>query len=196
DENGTLLPLPESEREVNEIKALFLDKDPIPIATNLRSYATEAALKENLQQPYRYIHIAGHSFADLNNPLFSGIACYPDADNDPNSTMLYMGEIYLLKTQADLIILSSCESGFGQALDSDGLVGLNRAFIISGTPNVVFSLWKVYDKVSAEMMIQFYRGVIDGADYASSLRDAKLRLINDPATASPHYWSPFLMIGR
>ena len=196
DDSGNLVPLPASEREVEEINQLFQSHFPDSSRIDLRSKATEATLKANLERAHRIIHIAAHSFADLNNPLFSGIACHSPAGSNSNSNMLYMGEIYALNTQADLITLSSCESGFGRALESDGLVGLNRAFVLAGTPNVVFSLWKVYDKVSAQMMIQFYDHILQGNNYASSLRAAKLNLINDPVTASPHYWSPYLLIGR
>ncbi len=195
-EQGALVPLPESESEVNNILKLFEDKSLPNNSLDLREKASESSLKANLAKPYRFIHIAGHSFADLNNPLFSGIACFKGNQSKEEDAMLYTGEIYNLNTKADLITLSSCESGFGKAIDSDGLVGLNRAFVLAGTPNVIFSLWKVYDKVSARMMTQFYESVLEGNDYSSSLRAVKLDLIKDPITASPHYWSPFLLIGR
>ena len=107
-----------------------------------------------------------------------------------------MGEIYNLNTKADLVTLSSCESGLGKLDGADGLVGLNRAFIYAGIPNVVFSLWKVYDRVSSTFMVAFYESVLEGENYATSLRRAKLKLLESESTASPHYWSPFLLIGR
>ena len=76
------------------------------------------------------------------------------------------------------------------------MLGLNHAFISSGTPNVVFSLWEVYDKVSAKLMVDFYQEVLAENSYTASLRQAKLKLLEDPATAAPHYWSPYLLIGR
>ena len=107
-----------------------------------------------------------------------------------------MGEIYTLQSKADLVTLSSCESGFGKVTWHDGVLGLNRAFLYAGTPNVVFSLWKVYDKVSADLMVDFYKNILDGKDYSESLREAKLKLLNNEATAAPHFWSPYLLIGR
>ena len=80
--------------------------------------------------------------------------------------------------------------------NTEGLLGLNRAFIYAGTPNVVYSLWKVYDKVSAKLMVDFYKGVLEDKSYSASLRKAKLKLLEDGVTASPHYWSPYLLIGR
>ena len=84
----------------------------------------------------------------------------------------------------------------GKLEKTEGLLGLNRAFIYAGTPNVIFSLWKVYDKVSAELMVDFYEKVLDREDYATSLRAAKLKLLKNEATAAPHFWSPFLLIGH
>ena len=154
----------------------------------------------NLEKPYQFVHIAGHSFADLENPKFSGIACYQEENTDSTATTndgtLFTGEIYNISSQADLVTLSSCESGFGKLEKTEGLLGLNRAFIYAGTPNVVFSLWKVYDKVSADLMVDFYQYVLEGEDYSASLRKAKLKLLENEATATPHFWSPFLLIGR
>ena len=54
----------------------------------------------------------------------------------------------------------------------------------------------MYDKVSANLMVDFYKNVLDGEDYSASLRQAKLKLLENEATATPHFWSPFLLIGR
>jgi len=165
---------------------------------DLRANASEAALKSNLEKPFKYIHIAGHSFADLENPKFSGIACFDVNESNPNTEdgTLYTGEIYNISSKADLVTLSSCESGFGKLEKTEGLMGINRAFIYAGTPNVVFSLWKVYDKISATMMKDFYKNTLEGKSYSTSLREAKLQLLEKEETASPHFWSPFLLIGR
>lgn len=202
DQNGHYSPLPESEQEVKDIYSLFEEKNPNSNLLALRDEAHESALKANLEQPYRFVHLAGHSFADLDNPKFSGIACFEQSTSVQDSTemeedgTLYTGEIYNLALQADLVTLSSCESGYGKMEVSEGLLGLNRAFIYAGTPNVVFSLWKVYDKVSAELMVDFYENILSGKTYPASLRQAKLNLLKQEATAAPHFWAPYLFIGR
>ena len=195
DNNGFFAPLPYSEKEVNSIFKLFNKKNKK--ANNIlatRSNAKEQDLKNNLVKPYQFIHIAAHSFANLLNPNFSGIACYQK--DEWIDGILFSNEISGLKTQADLITLSSCESGGGQVDETEGILGLNRAFILSGTPNVVFSLWKVYDKVNAKLMVDFYKNIISGNDYSESLRKAKLKLLKKESTASPHFWAPYLLIGR
>jgi len=196
DEKGQYTPLPASEFEANDILQLFDQQKAQGNQLALRKAATESNLKMNLEANYRYIHIAGHSFANLKNPKFSGIACFAGASDLKEDGILYMGEIYALTPKADLVTLSSCESGLGKLEISDGLIGLNRAFVYAGIPNVVFSLWKVYDRVSATFMVKFYQEVLSGENYAASLRKAKLELLENDATASPHYWSPYLLIGQ
>ncbi len=192
---GFFSPLPESEKEVKEIVQLFEKRVENNNVLALRQDAHEKALKRNLEKGFTFLHIAGHSFANVDQPKFSGIAC-ADVSAQNEDGILYAGEIHALSTQADLVTLSSCESGYGRLERAEGLLGLNRAFIYSGVPNVVFSLWKVYDKVSAQLMVDFYAEVLDGQDYATALRQAKLKLLNQDATAAPHYWSPYLLIGR
>ena len=192
---GHFSPLPESEKEVKTIVQLFEQKGSNNNLLALRQDAYEGALKHNLEQNFTFLHIAGHSFANVEQPKFSGIACAETKRQDEDG-ILYSGEIHALNTQADLITLSSCESGYGKLDRTEGLLGLNRAFIYTGVPNVVFSLWKVYDKVSAQLMVDFYAKVLDGKDYGIALREAKLKLLNQEATAAPHYWSPYLLIGR
>ncbi len=195
--DGSFSPLPQSEKEVRSIIALFnKNNKPGTNILDLREFASEASLKSNLEKPYQIVHIAGHSFANLENPKFSGIACYEDKKNTKEDGTLYTGEIYNIRSKADLVTLSSCESGMGKLQTSEGVLGLNRAFIYAGTPNVVYSLWKVYDKVSAKLMVEFYKNILSSASYASSLRSAKLKLLDSEATASPHFWSPYLLIGR
>ena len=194
--DGTFTHLPESEHEVKNIIDLFGKAGFANNTLALRDAATEASLKDNLEQAYRFIHIAAHSFADLDNPKFSGIACFDEEGDGREDGTLHTGEIYNISTRADLVTLSSCESGFGKLERTEGLLGLNRAFIYAGTPNVVFSLWKVYDKVNASLMVDFYGQVLKGHNYATSLRAAKLKLLEREETAAPHYWSPYLLIGR
>lgn len=194
--DGTFRALPESEKEVRGIADVFEQKGYTNYKLKFREEADEQTLKLNLEEAYQFIHVASHSFANLEEPRFSGIACFSPLSGNEENGILYTGEIYNTSIQADLITLSSCESGYG-ALDlSEGILGLNRAFIYAGVPNVVYSLWKVYDKVSAQLMIQFYEAALTNNDYPAALREAKLRLLEDRSTASPHYWGAFLLMGR
>ena len=109
---------------------------------------------------------------------------------------MYSDEIYNLNLNADLVVLSACESGLGKIVKGEGIIGLTRGFIYSGARNIVVSLWQVADKSTSELMIEFYRNILDGKSYSSSLREAKLKLIKDGTYSYPLEWSPFVLIGK
>ncbi len=194
-EDGNYSPLPYSELELLNIQKLFSSSGKESTLL-LYEQANEASLKSNLEKGYDYVHIATHSFANIDQPKFSGIACtHPSKDEHEDGT-LFVGEIYNLNVQADLIVLSSCESGIGKLAIGEGLLGLNRSFVYAGVPNVVFSLWKVNDKTTSGFMVNFYDHLLKGESYGSALRLAKLELLKNKLTASPNLWSGFLLVGR
>lgn len=188
-------PLPHSEKEIKSIQQLFPKSSNVNILLN--EDANESNLKSALEQNHRYAHIASHSFANIDFPKFSGIACSNNTDSTAiNDGILYVGEIYNLAVNSDLVILSSCESGVGKLLGGEGMLGLNRSFVYAGVPNVIFSLWKVYDEATGQMMTEFYKNTLDGQSYSTALRTAKLKMLENPATAVPDIWAAFLLVGR
>ncbi len=187
-------PLPHVKAEVENIVTLF---DQQPNTVLMAEGAHEMALKAALEMPHRIIHIASHSFADTEQPKFSGIACTPTSDSDEDN-ILYAGELYNLRISADLVVLSSCESGAGKLYNgSEGLLGLNRSFIYAGAANIVYSLWGANDQTSNDFMVSFYQEMLkEGQGYAAALRAAKLKMLGNPATASPGVWGGFLLLGQ
>lgn len=101
-----------------------------------------------------------------------------------------------LNLKSDLLVLSSCESGVGKLMKGEGLQALSRGFFFAGTPNIVFSLWRILDKPTKKLMVNFYSNVLNGLSYSEALRQAKLSLINDPQTAFPYFWSSFILVGK
>jgi CHAT domain-containing protein len=120
----------------------------------------------------------------------------PSGDTLNASGTLYSNEIYNLDLKADLVVLSSCESGIGKLVKGEGMMALTRGFLYAGADNIITSLWKVYDKSTSILMKNFYKYVLEGESYSSALRKAKLEMISDPRTASPVNWSGFVLIGR
>ncbi len=192
--------LPYSEEEVNSITKLFSKKGKKAKGYFYRE-ANEANFKQNVQN-YKYVHIASHSFANDYYPVLSGIAfSQPDTSQTTSENgedgILYAGETYNLNIpNADLVVLSSCQSGLGKLVKGEGFLSLSRGFLYSGTPNIIFSLWNVKDEQSKELMIEFYKNVLQGKDYAKALREAKLKLIKNKKTASPEYWAAWILLGE
>ena len=193
---GGLNPLPYSAIEVKNIVDLFEQKGLQNNELLLHADAKEQALKKALNQQFRFVHLASHSFANLQSPRFSGIACV-QSDTLQEDAILYVNEIYNLAVNSDLVVLSSCESGLGRLVEGEGMLGLNRSFVYAGVNNVLYSLFKVSDKTTSNLMQDFYQTTLfEDESYAAALRSAKLKMLENRVTASPYYWSAFLLVGE
>ena len=111
--------------------------------------------------------------------------------------VLRLNEIFNLKLDSDLVVLSACQTGMGKMVRGEGIVGLTRGFLYAGAPRVVVSLWEVNDTAVPEFMQKFYAGIKVGASPADALRAAKLAMLHGaaPLYTHPYYWAPFVAIG-
>ncbi|MCB0651847.1 MAG: CHAT domain-containing protein [Saprospiraceae bacterium] len=194
--NKTFAPLQYSENEITGIGAVFQSKS-IKSQTLLRAEASEEHFKAQCGHA-GYIHLATHSFVHTGNPGLSGIAFFqPNATMITNSDedgILYAAEIAGLPLQARLVVLSSCESSVGPIRSGDGPYSLARGFLEAGAEKVISSLWKIYDIHSQEMMIEFYKMLLNGQTEEDALRTAKLKMIKNSKTANPGIWSAFILM--
>ncbi len=185
--------LPHTAREVAKIAAIYPAAE---VALYLREQATEDNVKHNrLFERAQTIHFATHGFIDEEHPQLSGIALARREGSEEDG-FLQMYEIFNLSIASDLVVLSACETGLGEQVDGEGLVGLSRAFFYAGARSLIVSLWKVRDAPTPELMVQFYTGVHDGESKIDALRRAKLELVGSGRFAHPAYWSPFVLIGE
>jgi len=187
--------LPYSDTEVRRIIRLFDERGKRAVG-----YFDDAAQEETLKNMAglcRYLHLATHSFVNQDKPELSGIVFSQPQDSlSVEDGILYSGEIYNLDLAADLVVLSSCESGIGKQVRGEGMLALTRGFLYAGAKNLLVSLWKVSDRQASDLMSAFYRNLLEDNDYCHSLRQAKLELIANPVTAFPKLWSGFIMIGE
>jgi CHAT domain-containing protein len=95
-----------------------------------------------------------------------------------------------------LVVLSACDSGRGDAVRGQGVLGLRRAFLLAGAESVVATLWPVNDWSTAFFMRHFYAQLQAGAARSDALQYAMQRMIETEGKAEPHLWSPFVLIGQ
>ncbi len=195
-----LAPLPLTRYETREISNLFSEKNSWWNFTNREKIevlidreATSDRLMNGAVEEYGFIHFATHAFVHESNPSLSGIALRGTGNQDG---IIYVNDIYNLKMKADLVVLGACETGLGSIYRGEGLIGFTRAFIYAGAANLVVSMWRVNDKPTANLMVEFYRLIQAGNSYAESLQKAKLNLIDHPETAAPRNWAAFVLNGR
>jgi len=187
-------PLPETETEVESIGELFKEYN-YHYDLFLNNASTESVLKSDKMYNYKFIHLATHSFIDEEHPGLSGLAFYT-SPGSADDGVLHTGDIYDLNLNADLLVLSACESGLGKIVKGEGIYSLTRSFLYAGADNIVVSLWQVADKSTSALMVSFYKNILSGMDYSSALRKAKLDMIHSGQFAYPLEWSPFVLIGR
>jgi CHAT domain-containing protein len=161
--------------------------------------ATEAALRRVIEQA-DVVHLATHGKYDQRRVMSSGILLANgtesrEVDNNDDG-VLQAWEIYSqLKLKAELLVLSACESGRGENVQGEGIVGLTRALQYAGAHSVVASQWLVNDSSAQKLMITFHELLLQNKPKHQALQQA-MRLVNsDPATKHPYYWASFILLG-
>jgi CHAT domain-containing protein/tetratricopeptide (TPR) repeat protein len=157
----------------------------------------ETAMSPRLGR-YQVIHFATHGLVDSENPEMSGIVLsLTNREGRQADGFLQLHDIYNLDLPAELIVLSACNTGLGEDVKGEGLVGLTRAFLHAGSKSVVASLWKVDDAATAELMRHFYKALLeDGLPPAASLRVAKENMRRQRRWQAPYYWAGFVIQGE
>ena len=188
-----LPPLPRTRDEVQNIAGLFpLDRTRIYLGKS----STEDAVKRESLRRYRRLHFATHSLIDEQSPSRSAVVLTLDA-NSHEDGFLEANEISGLDLDCDLVVLSACQTGRGQLLSGEGIVGLSRAFLYAGARAVVVSYWNVSDISTSLLMESFYRHLTAGIGNAAALRETKLQMLkSDKETRHPYYWASFVIVGK
>lgn len=163
----------------------------------LRNDATEENVKrEGELKKFNYIHFATHGYTDEGKPDFSSLVLTQDKNSEEDG-FLRSTEIFNLKLNADLVVLSACQTGLGKLVRGEGMVGLTRAFMYAGTPTVLVSLWSVSDVSTATLMGAFYRNLVkEKLGKTEALRKAQLFILGNEKFAHPFYWAPFVLVGN
>ncbi|MDH7445461.1 CHAT domain-containing protein [Aquimarina sp. 2201CG14-23] len=110
-----------------------------------------------------------------------------------------VNQLYGLQLEADLVVLSACETGIGTIAKGEGPLSIARGFQYAGVPNVLFSLWKVNDKTTSELMQYFYKNLHLSNSKAHALYQGKLNYLASEKISntqkSPYYWAAFVYYG-
>ncbi len=160
--------------------------------------ANRANALSNLLSQYRFIHWATHGFANLEKAELSGIVMsLVNETGQQQDGYLLLGDIFNLSFNADLVVLSACETGKGEVVRGEGLIGLTRGLMYAGTPRVVTSLWAVPDSQTADLMGKFYEKMLQqNLRPAEALRAAQLEMFNSRSWMAPYYWAAFTLQGE
>jgi CHAT domain-containing protein len=186
-----LVPLAGTQKEVSRISRLV----------NTTVYTGLEATEENFRkdaEKYDILHLAMHAFINDSLPAFSSLAfAQTDSSDVLNNGLLNTSDIYNLKLQAALTVLSACNTGMGKLRKGEGIMSLARGFLYAGCPSIIMSLWEVEDNSGTEIISSFYKNLKRGKAKDEALRMAKLEYLENANSrmAHPHYWLGFVSIG-
>jgi CHAT domain-containing protein len=156
--------------------------------------ASEAALKAQPLGDFKVIHIAAHGVSSDAEPDRAALVLAAGADSEDG--LWQAREIRRSRLNAEVVVLSACETGTGRLAGEEGIMSLARAFLAAGAKSVVASLWAVEDRATATLMENFYRHLAGGLQVRDALRQAQLDFIRDYGDrAQPYYWAGFEVIG-
>jgi CHAT domain-containing protein len=188
--NLALAPLPGAQQEAEAIAALL---NVVPL---LGDDATEARVKRDIPTA-DIVHFATHGLLEYGQVEDSGVKDLPGAialaPGDGEDGLLTAQEMLNLTLQANLVVLSACDTGRGR-ITGDGVIGLSRSLMTAGVPSVVVSLWAIPDAPTATLMTQFYESLAAGDDKAQALRQGMLATLQ--AYPHPRNWAAFTLMGR
>lgn len=145
----------------------------------------------------RIIHLATHAVVNDLQPLQSGLL-FTEAGDTLEDGFLSALEVYQMRLQADLAVMSACNTGYGQLAKGEGIMSLGRAFLYAGCKSLISSLWLANDASTSEILQKFYKYAAEGMSKDEALRQAKMDYIEqaDPLTAHPYFWANLIAVGE
>jgi CHAT domain-containing protein/tetratricopeptide (TPR) repeat protein len=161
-------------------------------------YGIEAS-ESNFKQmagDYAVIHLAMHGLLNESKPLLSALAFTEDGDSLENN-FLQAYEIAQMDLKAELVVLSACETAYGQFETGNAVASLARSFMYADVSSLLVSLWQVNDASTSQIMQSFYKYLANGEDKARALQLAKLDYLEfaEDVATHPAFWSAFVLIG-
>lgn len=150
-------------------------------------YEDDRAILENvpMEGSYRYLHFATHAIFRKDNPLFSGLKL--------SDGWLIAHDLYNRRLDCSMATLSACRTGMSAVIPGDELLGLARGFLSAGARAVMVSLWAAHDEATAQLMVECYSRMAQGAARATALREAQKAV--RAQFPHPYYWAAFALIG-
>jgi len=191
-EKDLFQPIPAAIEEVKNISKLIDGK----------ILESENATEENFKRMagnYSILHFAMHTVIDNNNPMFSKLVFTPQPNDSATKedNLLNTYEIFNLNLNAQMVILSSCNTGNGNLQKGEGIMSMARGFMYAGCKSLGITLWSVDDNSSAELMSYFYEFLANGMTKSMALLSAKKKYLQlaDPISTHPHFWASHIIIG-
>ena len=197
--DATAGELPRISRTRSEVEAIARLAGAGEVTERLDFAASRSAVLGSPLESFRILHFATHGLVDPARPARSGLAL---ARRDPKGARLAgdpffrLGDLAGRRLRADLVVLSACDTALGRQTRGEGPQSLGRAFLAAGAGNALVSLWRVDDSSTEELMVGFYRQLLErGLPAAAALRQSQLAVRSRAEWSDPYYWGAFVLQG-
>lgn len=185
--------LPFTNIEAREIQKLAPQKTTLALGEN----ASRQRFLSGEFEAFKILHFATHGFLNQKNPDLSGLVLSLYNKNlQTQNGFLRVIDLYSVRLNAELVVLSACQTGLGKEVAGEGIIGLTHGFMFAGSARVISSLWKVEDSATAELMKRFYyEMLVNERTPTAALRSAQNQLRTIPRFKNPRYWAGFTLNG-
>lgn len=187
-----LARLPEAAREVRSLAQLYG-------AGRSAVYTAAAASEERVKTEagkYRVLHFATHALLDDRNPMYSSLVLAQIRPRGGEDGLLEAWELFDLHLEADLVVLSACQTARGRPRAGEGVIGMTWALAAAGSPATLASQWEVDSASTSQLMLAFHHGWLAGLSRAEALRRAALATRAEERYRHPFYWAAFVLVGE
>jgi CHAT domain-containing protein/tetratricopeptide (TPR) repeat protein len=185
-----LVPLPYARTESMHVLSMVEGRELLGAKASKANFISIA-------NDYEVLHLAMHTQINDNNPLYSRLIFHPASDSlDAFTLSTY--ELYNLRLNANLVVLSACNTGSGSLQQGEGIMSLSRGFIYAGVPSIVMTTWEVHDESGSRLMERFYYYLREGLGKDEAMRQSKLDFLaeSNRLKAHPYFWSSYVLIGN
>lgn len=183
-------PLPGTGREVTAAAQVFAPAAQVWTGAEASVSSLQASSEQGILAGFRYLLLAAHGYVNPDVPQEVAILLSPSPGDDG---VLDPGRVLGLRLQSDLVILSACQTGLGQRVRGEGVVGLAYAFFVAGNLNTVLTLWSIDDASSSGFSPRLLERLKAGVSPEEALRQTKLEFLRQPGLAHPAYWAAFVL---
>jgi CHAT domain-containing protein len=189
--------LPGTLEELKQLEKLFKGQKPrIYKQTDATETKLQSLNKQGVLAQYRYLVFSAHGYLSPQVPVLSSLVLGQMDNPEGIDGYVTAGEWPGYDLKSDLMVLSACETGLGEVVGGEGVMGLPYALFVAGNKNTLLTLWSISDNITTEFMTSFFRKLKAGKGQIEALTATKREFLNkgEPYN-NPKYWAAFVLYG-